>query len=84
MMTYSPLAIGLLTGRIRRGQPAPPDSPWASGSRYYDLNVAMTEQADQIVQKLIDIANSRGKTPAQVAMAWILDHAEITAIITGP
>src|SRR2546430_1887555 len=62
MMTYSPLAIGLLTGRFRRGQPAPPDSLWAGSSRHYDLNAAMTEQADQIVQKLIDIANSRGKT----------------------
>jgi 1-deoxyxylulose-5-phosphate synthase len=84
IMTYSPLAIGLLTGRFRRGQPPPADSPWGGGSRYYDFQVAMTEQADQIVQKLIEIATNTGKTPAQVAMAWVLDHAEITSIIIGP
>lgn len=84
MMTYSPLAIGLLTGRFRRGQPPPADSPWRSGSGYYDFEAAMTPQTDAIVQKLIDIAATRGKTPAQVAMAWILDHEAITSIIIGP
>jgi aryl-alcohol dehydrogenase-like predicted oxidoreductase len=84
MMTYSPLAIGLLTGRFRRGQPPPPDTPWTTGSRWYDLNEALNEQADRIVQTLIDIAARHEKTPAQVAMAWILDHPEVTSIIIGP
>jgi aryl-alcohol dehydrogenase-like predicted oxidoreductase len=84
MMTYSPLAIGLLTGRFRRGQPPPADSLWAKGHSSYKLEDAMTEQADRVVQKLIDISQERGKTPGQVAMAWILDHPEITAIIIGP
>jgi 1-deoxyxylulose-5-phosphate synthase len=84
MMTYSPLAIGLLTGRFRRGQPPPADSPWGQESSYYDFQTAMTEQADRVVQKLIDIGHERGKTPAQVAIAWILDHPEVTAPILGP
>ncbi|MCL4507028.1 MAG: aldo/keto reductase [Chloroflexi bacterium] len=84
MMTYSPLAIGLLTGLFRRGQPPPAGTPWAGGSRSYDFELAMSEQADQIVQKLIYLAATRGKTPGQVAMAWILSHPEITSIIIGP
>ncbi len=28
LMTYSPLAIGLLSGRFRRGSPPPADTPW--------------------------------------------------------
>jgi 1-deoxyxylulose-5-phosphate synthase len=83
MMTYSPLAIGLLTGRFRRGQPPPADSAWGAGS-YLKYEAAMTEQADKIVQELIRIAAERGKTPAQVAIAWILDHEEISSIIIGP
>lgn len=83
--TYSPLAVGLLTGGFRRGKPPVPGTPWADHpyhSGHFD-NV-MTEQVDAIVQKLIDIGNERGKTPAQVAIAWILDHPEISSVLIGP
>lgn len=80
LMTYSPLAVGLLSGRFRRGQKPPEGTPW-TGER---LDRALSEQGDQVVQKLIDIAADRGRTPAQVAIAWILDHAEVTAPIIGP
>ena len=80
--TFSPLAIGLLTGRFRRGQPAPSDTPW--GKSKYKLEKALTEQNDRAIQKLIEIAEERDKTPAQVAIAWILDHPEVSAAIIGP
>ena len=89
MMAYSPLAIGLLTGRFRRGVTPPEDSPWglnpASGlSRTkYPFEEAVTEQLDQIVQELITVGKKYDKTPAQVAIAWILDHPEVTAPILG-
>jgi aryl-alcohol dehydrogenase-like predicted oxidoreductase len=82
IMTYSPLAIGLLTGHFRRGQTPPSDTPWGKGS--YDFEEAMTEQNDQIIQKLIEIGKNRDRTPAQVAIAWILDHPEVTSAIIGP
>lgn len=88
-MTYSPLAIGLLSGRFRRGVAPPEDTPWGANpaaglSRtLYPFAEAMTEQADQIVQALIDLGGKYGKTPAQVAVAWILDHPEVTAPILG-
>ena len=80
--TFSPLAIGLLTGRFRRGQPAPTDTPW--GKNKYKLENSLTEQNDRIIGKLIDIAEKLDKTPAQVAIAWILDHPEVAAAIIGP
>ncbi|NKB69547.1 MAG: aldo/keto reductase [Candidatus Latescibacteria bacterium] len=89
IMTYSPLAIGLLSGRFRRGQTPPPGTPWSKGQLRgmspgkYDFAEAMTEQVDTIVQTLIDIGARHGKTPAQVAIAWILDHDEISAPILG-
>ena len=43
----------------------------------------MTERVDGIVQALIDIGQAHGKTPAQVALAWLLDHSEVTAPIVG-
>lgn len=40
-------------------------------------------QAGRIVAEVHDIAAELGKTPAQVATAWILSHPEITAAICG-
>jgi aryl-alcohol dehydrogenase-like predicted oxidoreductase len=82
LMTYSPLAIGLLTGRFRRGQPPPADSPWGRGN--HDFERAMTQQTDAVVQTLIDVGGRHDRTPAQVAIAWLLDHAELTAPMIGP
>jgi 1-deoxyxylulose-5-phosphate synthase len=79
LMTYSPLAVGLLSGRFRRGLPAPVDSFWDQEQ----VQAALTEQTDQVIQTLVDLARERGATPAQLAIAWLLDHPEITAPIVG-
>jgi aryl-alcohol dehydrogenase-like predicted oxidoreductase len=79
LLTYSPLAVGLLSGRFRRGLPPPVDSFWNQER----VQAALTEQADQVIQTLVDLAKERGATPAQLAIAWLLDHPEITAPIVG-
>ena len=86
-MTYSPLAIGLLSGRFRRGQKPPENTPWSKDELQglspgkYNFKEAMTEQVDKIVQTLISIGERHNKTPAQVAIAWILDHKNVTPIL---
>jgi len=90
LMCYSPLAIGLLTGQFRKGAKPPTNSPWGKNPRsglsrqFYPFDEAMTEQLDHIVQVLTDVGKKYDKTPAQIALAWILDHDEITAPIIGP
>jgi aryl-alcohol dehydrogenase-like predicted oxidoreductase len=37
----------------------------------------------EVVRTVHAIAAELGKTPAQVALAWILDHPEVTCAITG-
>lgn len=81
MMTYSPLAVGLLTGRFRRGQTPPADSAWTAGDRF---DAALDEKTEQIIQRLVDIGQAQNKTPAQVAIAWILANDDVTAPIIGP
>ena len=89
IMAYSPLAIGLLSGRFRRGQEPPPQTSWSTGENRglsphkYDFKAAMDEHADRVVQTLFDIGERHQRTPAQVAIAWILDHDEISAPILG-
>ena len=82
VMVYSPLAIGLLTGKFKHGQPPPADTPWANNPQRFEH--FMTAHAQAIVDALSDIGSVHGKTPGQVAQAWILDHPEITSIIAGP
>lgn len=83
MMTYSPLAVGLLSGLFRRGQPVPPGTPWGTSGRM-DVDRALSSPFDETVGALIEIGEAHGKSPAQVAMAWLLDHDEVTAPIVGP
>ncbi len=81
MITYSPLAVGLLTGRFRRGETPPADSAWTVGDRF---DAALDEKTEQIIQRLVDIGQAQNKTPAQVAIAWILANDDVTAPIIGP
>jgi len=82
MMTYSPLAIGLLTGRFRRGQTPPSDSPWAKNTDRF--NYFMNEGTDQLVSRLIEMGQAQDRTAAQVAIAWLMANPLVTAPIIGP
>ncbi|RIK35845.1 MAG: aldo/keto reductase [Chloroflexi bacterium] len=82
MMAYSPLAIGLLSGLYTPGQPAPEGTFWhqRGAERYERL---MGGQVGRVVTTVVEIAQELGKTPAQVALAWVLSHPEVTCAITG-
>ena len=81
-MAYSPLHIGLLSGLYTPGAPPPPGSLWAS--RPADAYAAMAGEAQQkVMATVIELAGELGKTPAQLAIAWVLSHPEITLAITG-
>ena len=82
LMTYSPLAVGLLTGLIRKGQTPPAGTLWSAGRS--DLDATLTDHVESVIRTLVDIGHEIGKTAAQVAIAWILDHEQITAAIIGP
>ncbi|MDA0709225.1 MAG: aldo/keto reductase [bacterium] len=79
IMTYSPLAVGLLTGQFRRGQPL--TGSWARRQDRFDAY--MTDQTDAVIQSVVDIAAEHGATPAQIAIAWLLTHDNIVPIL-GP
>ena len=82
MMTFSPLAVGLLSGAYREGEPPPPGSLWAT-TRAGTFAQVFVGAVVAVVNEVRAIAGARGKTPAQVALNWIISHPEITAAITG-
>ncbi len=81
VMVYSPLAVGLLSGDYIPGQPPPAVSHWDRSDR--SLDVLFQDAGGAAVTTLIDLAKKIGKTPAQLALAWVLSQPEVTVAITG-
>ena len=82
IMAYSPLAVGLLSGSYQPGQPPPDGTLWATRLRDgYDRT--MQGPVGTVVRSVHEIAAELGKTPAQIAVAWILAHPEVTCAISG-
>ena len=81
---WSPLAGGWLTGKYRRNQPPPPGSRVALGDRWDDLaEQRLNEYTWKIVDTLIEIGKAHGRSPAQVALKWLLQQPGVTAPIFG-
>ncbi len=81
-MAYSPLAIGLLSGLYQPGQDPPAGSYWATRGRD-QFDRIMGGPAGTVIRTVQEVARELGRTPAQVALAWVLSHPEITVAITG-
>ncbi|MHB9090927.1 MAG: aldo/keto reductase, partial [Chloroflexota bacterium] len=81
VMTYNPLAGGLLTGKYKRGEPLPEGTRLQYWPVYYER--FYTERALDIVEGFLRVAAERGVTPAQLALAWILAEPRVTCPIVG-
>ena len=81
ILVWSPLAGGLLSGKYRRDQDMP------EGSRHLtDWNEPPVHDEDQlydIVDVLVEIAEGRGVSAAQVALAWTLGRPGVSTVIVG-
>ena len=80
IVTWSPLASGILTGKYNDGIPA--DSRMADPKNAW-LQENITDDKIARVRKLTEVANDLGCTVAQLAIAWLLRLPEISSVITG-
>jgi L-glyceraldehyde 3-phosphate reductase len=77
---FSPLAQGLLTNRYLNG--IAPDS--RAGKPHGFLRPhQITDEKIGKVRRLNELANKRGQSLAQMSLAWILRHPEITSALIG-
>jgi len=81
-MAYSPLAVGLLSGAYKPGWPAPAGSLWATRRKDWFAK-AMAGDVGEVINTVHRLAGELGKTPAQLAIAWVLSHPEVTVAISG-
>ncbi len=81
VLVWSPLAGGLLSGKYRRGVDPPAGSrqttPWGEPP-VYDR-----ERMYRIVDVLVDVAETRGASPAQTALAYMVGRPAVTSVIIG-
>ena len=80
-VAYSPLGRGILTGSIRTAADLPEnDSRSARFPRFADENL---EQNVQLVRVVEQLASTKGCTPGQLALAWLLARGQDIVPIPG-
>ena len=79
---FSPLAGGWLAGRYRRGEPYPAGSRMTLRPEPYE-GIAHDRTFDGL-EALEAAARERGTDSATLALAWVLAHPLVTAVIVGP
>jgi aryl-alcohol dehydrogenase-like predicted oxidoreductase len=86
VIPWGPLGAGFLSGKYRRGE-GPPE-----GSRIADADETLEEAYERranernfrVVDAAGEIAEARGATIPQVALAWLIGIDGVTAPIVGP
>jgi L-glyceraldehyde 3-phosphate reductase len=79
-IVFSPLAQGLLSDRYLKGIPG--DS--RAGKPHGFLRPEqVTEDKIAKVRRLNELAQARGQTLAQMSLAWVLQHPEMTSALIG-
>jgi aryl-alcohol dehydrogenase-like predicted oxidoreductase len=78
---WSPLAMGVLTGKYEPGRPPPQGTRAAYGSGVHaDF---LSDRTLEAVQKLKPIAAELGLSMAGLALAWVLHNDNVAAAIIG-
>jgi aryl-alcohol dehydrogenase-like predicted oxidoreductase len=80
VVAYSPLGRGFLTGAFKKPEDIASGDYRRSNPRFSDENFARNLQ---LVEVVTEIAAEEGYTPAQVALAWLLDCAPYIVPIPG-
>ncbi|HNN15063.1 MAG TPA: aldo/keto reductase [Anaerolineales bacterium] len=79
-IAFSPLAQGLLTDKYLSGIP---EGSRASKAHGFLRPAHLTDEKIARVQKLNALATQRGQTLAQMALAWVLRHENMTSVLIG-
>lgn len=87
VIPWSPLRGGWLSGKYRRGMSAPPPDTRVDEAEKQGWSESWTLYANEhtwhVIDMLLAIASEVDKTPAQVALNWLLRKPAVTAPIIG-
>ena len=80
IVPFAPLGRGFLTGAVRRAEEYPEGDFRRGDPRYQGENFDANVRAATAVK---DLASRKGATPAQIALAWLLEKGPDIAPIPG-
>jgi aryl-alcohol dehydrogenase-like predicted oxidoreductase len=81
-LPYFPLASGLLTGKIRRGEPVP-DGTRIAGWPADRRDETLTDATFGRLEALERFADGRGHAILELAFGWLLAQAPVASVIAG-
>lgn len=82
-VVFSPLAQGVLTGKYKKGQPAPAGSRAATQGVNRFVERLIQEDVLTKVEQLSDVAKRLDVTMSQLALAWVLRLPSISSALIG-
>jgi aryl-alcohol dehydrogenase-like predicted oxidoreductase len=80
-LPFFPLASGVLTGKYRRGAPAPGGTRLAGSSAMADRFLSARNRA--VADALAAFAESRGRSLLELAFSWLLSRGVVASVIAG-
>jgi aryl-alcohol dehydrogenase-like predicted oxidoreductase len=83
VLPWSPLAGGVLSGKYRKDGDFPAGTRGAETENPITFTYRLDDRAWNIVDAVGKVAAEVGKTPAQVALNWVVNRPGITAPIIG-
>jgi aryl-alcohol dehydrogenase-like predicted oxidoreductase len=81
LIVYSPLAQGVLTGKYKGGKKPASSRAVSDGAKF--MGRWLEREALASVSAVEKVAKRRGKTPAQIALAWVLREEAVSSAIIG-
>ena len=83
VVSYSPLARGILTGKYKPGE-AFPEGSRASRDDKRMREAELREASIEIGRQIAAYCETKGCAPSQFALAWVLANPTLTSVIVGP
>jgi aryl-alcohol dehydrogenase-like predicted oxidoreductase len=83
LMVWSPLAGGLLSGKYKPGPDGKSASEAGSRRQSFDFPPVDRPRADVVIDAMRPLAEARGVSVAQIALAWLLHQPQVTSVIVG-
>jgi aryl-alcohol dehydrogenase-like predicted oxidoreductase len=81
VVTWGPIGGGFLSGKYKPGERTKSgtrsEEGWAYPGKFFAPN------ADETLSVLLEVAEELGRSPAQVAIRWLLERPHVSSVITG-